>query len=106
MLADLSSAPTLLVLIGLCGIAAAALWVGMTVLRNADEPPRRAAGSRVVGRPTLRDGVWWRLVADPDGHRRVEVLSPQGWVPSHRNVAQLLEAIPGRRDVAAPKAPS
>ena len=30
-------------------------------------------------------------------------LSPQGWVPSHRNVAHLLQAIPGRSELAAPK---
>ena len=80
----------------------------LSVLRRNDEPPpRRAVGpSKIVVGPTLRDGVWCRMVADPDGFRRVEVLSPQGWVPSHRNVAHLLQAIPGRSESATPSAPS
>ena len=103
-LADLHQAPTVALLIALSGIFASALWVAFTVLRRTDDPPRRTRGpSTVVVGPTLRDGVWCRLVADPDGFRRVEVLSPQGWVPSHRNVAHLLQAIPGRSELAAPK---
>ena len=106
-LADLHSAPTIAVLIALSGIFASALWVAFTVLRRPDEPPRRVSGtSKIVVGPTLRDGVWCRMVADPDGFRRVEVLSPQGWVPSHRNVANLMQAIPGRSDSATPAAPS
>jgi hypothetical protein len=97
MLADLNSAPTTLLLILLGGVIAAGVWIAMAALRRTDEPPKRArATGMVIGGPTLRDGVWWRLVAYQDGHRRVEVLSPQGWVPSHRNVAQLLQAMPGR----------
>jgi hypothetical protein len=104
-LADLHSAPTIAVLIALSGVFASALWVAFTVLRRTDDPPRRVAGpSKIVVGPILRDGVWCRLVVDPDGFRRVEVLSPQGWVPSHRNVAHLLQAIPGRSDGAAPPA--
>ena len=102
-LADLHSAPTIAVLIALSGIFASALWIALSVLRRADEPPRRVAGtSKIVVGPTLRDGVWCRMVADPDGFRRVEVLSPQGWVPSHRNVAHLLQAIPGRFESLPP----
>ena len=103
-LADLHQAPTIAILIALSGIFASALWVAFTVLRRTDDPPRPTRGSStVVVGPTLRDGVWCRLVADPEGFRRVEVLSPQGWVPSHRNVAHLLQAIPGRTELAAPK---
>jgi hypothetical protein len=103
-LADLHQAPTIAILIALSGIFASALWVAISVLRRDDDPPPRTRGpSKIVVGPTLRDGVWCRMVADSDGFRRVEVLSPQGWVPSHRNVAQLLQAIPGRSELAAPK---
>jgi hypothetical protein len=105
MLADLHSAPTALLLILLGGVLAAALWIGMAALRRTEEPRKRSAGTgRVVVGPALRDGVWCRLVAFEDGHRRVEVLGPQGWVPSHRDVAHLLQAIPGRTSGSQPKA--
>jgi len=103
MLADIHSAPTMLLLVLLSGVAAAALWIGMTALRHVDDAPkRREATSKVVAGPLLRDGVWCRLVSDPDGYRRVEVLGPQGWVPSHRNVANLFQAIPGRSTEGQP----
>jgi len=104
-LADLHSAPTVLILILLSGVAAAALWIGMMALRKTDDAPkRREAATKVVVGPTLRDGVWCRLVTDPDGYRRVEVLGPQGWVPSHRNMAHFFQAIPGRSTEGPPKA--
>jgi len=104
MLADLHSAPTVLILILLGGVLAAALWIAMTALRQTEEPVRRRQGTgQVIVGPTLRDGVWCRLLAYEDGHRRVEVLGPQGWVPSHRNVAHLLQAIPGRSTGGPPK---
>jgi hypothetical protein len=86
-----------LILILLGGIVGAAVWVAVGALRRTDEPrPQpRGAASVVVG-PVLRDGVWCRLVAFPDGHRRIEILRPTGWVPSHGDVADLLQAIPGR----------
>ena len=96
MLADLHSAPTVLLLILLGGVIAAGVLIAMAALRRTDEAPRARAAATVVDGPVLRDGVWWRLVSYQDGHRRVEVLGPQGWVPSHRNVAQLLQAMPGR----------
>jgi hypothetical protein len=98
LLADYHSAPTAALLILLVGIFAAAVWIAVTALRRPDEPTPRAnpAVGKVVSGPALRDGVWCRLVAYPDGHRRVEVLGPKGWVPSHRNVADLMQAIPGR----------
>lgn len=105
MLADLHSAPTMLLLVLLSGLAAAALWIGMAALRQTgDVPKRREATSKVVVGPLLRDGVWCRLVTDPDGYRRVEVLGPQGWVPSHRNMAHFFQAIPGRSSEDPPTA--
>jgi hypothetical protein len=97
MLADLSSAPTMMILVLLGGILAAAVWIAAIALRHTEDqrPPNRGSAEVVVG-PTLRDGVWCRLVAFPDGYRRIEVLGPNGWVASHRDVAQLLQAIPGR----------
>jgi hypothetical protein len=104
MLADLHSAPTVLILILLGGVLAAALWIAMTALRQPEEPVKRRPGTgRIVVGPGLRDGVWCRLVAYDDGHRRVEVLGPQGWVASHRNVAHLMQAIPGRSIGNPPK---
>ena len=105
VLADLHSAPTVLILVLLSGVAAAALWIGMVALRQTDESPkRRETTSKIVAGPLLRDGVWCRLVTDPDGYRRVEVLGPQGWVPSHRNVAHLFQAIPERSSEGSPPA--
>ena len=104
LLADLHSPPTALVLILLLGLLGAAIWIGMAALREIDESPPRpsAAAGKVMAGPVLRDGVWCRLVVYPDGHRRVEVLGANGWTASHRNVADLFQAIPGRSGTGEP----
>jgi hypothetical protein len=99
----MASAPIVFLVILLGGIAAAAVWVALAALRHTDDEPRRQIPpvGKVVAGPVLRDGVWCRLVVFPDGYRRVEVLGPEGWVPGHRDVAHLLQAIPGRSGTSA-----
>jgi hypothetical protein len=94
---ELASAPTLLILALLVGVLAAAVMVGFAALRRGEPGRRQSEGiGKVVVGPTLLDGVWCRLVAYEDGYRRVEVLGPSGWTPSHRDVSHLMQAIPGR----------
>jgi hypothetical protein len=100
---ETASAPTILILGLLLGILAAAVWVGLAALRRSDAPRRHEGIGKVVVGPTLLDGVWCRLVTYDDGHRRVEVLGPAGWTPSHRDVAHLMQAIPGRSMGDVPK---
>jgi hypothetical protein len=100
----MQSASTVVILGTLVGVFAAAVWVALANFRTPEEPRKQSQNiGTVVAKPTLRDGVWWRLVAYQDGHRRVEVLGPNGWVPSHRDVAHLLQAMPGRKGGEAPK---
>ena len=101
---ETASAPTFLILVLLLAVLGAAVWVGLAALRRGDTPRRHSEGiAKVVVGPTLLDGVWCRLVAYEDGHRRVEVLGPSGWTPSHRDVAHLMQAIPGRSMGDVPK---
>jgi len=100
----IASAPTILILALLLGVLAAAVWVGFAALRRPETPRRHSEGiGKVVVGPRLLDGVWCRLVAYDNGSRRVEVLGPSGWTPSHRDVAHLMQAIPGRSMGDVPK---
>lgn len=105
VMGNFESAPVVVILALLVGVFAAAVWVAFTTLGGGPGMSRKQSqgiGKVVVG-PTLHDGVWCRLVAYQDGHRRVEVLGPTGWVASHRDVSHLLQAIPGRSMGEPPK---
>jgi len=83
----------LIVGVTILGIVVAGWVAGLVSLaynRSRPAPARALARptARVVAGPTQADGRWLRLIEMDGGHRRLEVLGPQGWVSTDQTLPE------------------
>ncbi len=82
------------------GGMAGAAWLAFAGRRQPRDPRKQAAPPiqrEVIEGPLQVDGSWIRMVEIGRGRRRLEVLSPTGWVASDRDVSWFMSSVPRPR---------